>query len=124
MTVAVARHGNDTSASYNDKHFAIDAEADGAWRQVAEGTVIGHKRIVVLEGSYSLLPALGGRADVRVFLTVEQQEQRRRILERNGPEALQAFITRWIPLEQAYFSAYSLPDASCLTLDTSSVQDV
>ena len=85
---------------------------------------VDNTRIVMLEGSYSLLPALGGKADVRVFLTVEQQEQRRRILERNGPEALQAFITRWIPLEQAYFSACSLPDASCLTLDTSSVQDV
>ena len=32
------------------ERFAIDAEADGAWQQVAEGTVIGHKRIVVLEG--------------------------------------------------------------------------
>ena len=32
------------------ERFAIDAEEDGAWRQVAEGTVIGHKRIVVLEG--------------------------------------------------------------------------
>lgn len=81
-------------------------------------------RIAVLEGSYSLLPALGGRADLRVFLTVNPQEQRRRILERNGPEALQSFVTRWIPLEQAYFSACSLPDASCLTLDNSAVQEV
>ena len=32
------------------ERFAIDAEVNGAWQQVAEGTVIGHKRIVVLEG--------------------------------------------------------------------------
>ena len=81
-------------------------------------------RVVVLEGSYSLMPALGGMADLRVFLTVNPQEQQRRILQRNGPEALQSFVTRWIPLEQSYFSAYSLPDASCLTLDTSAVQEV
>ena len=30
--------------------YAIDAWLDGAWREVARGTVIGHKRIVVLGG--------------------------------------------------------------------------
>ena len=32
------------------ERFAIDAEVNGAWQQVTEGTVIGHKRIVVLGG--------------------------------------------------------------------------
>ena len=32
------------------ERFAIDALADGAWQQIAEGTIIGHKRIVVLAG--------------------------------------------------------------------------
>lgn len=85
---------------------------------------VDNPRLAVLEGSYSLIPALGDRADLRVFLTVDPQEQRRRILERNGPEALQGFVSRWIPLEQAYFSAFSLPDDSCLTLDTSAQQEV
>ncbi len=31
------------------ERFAIDALAGGEWRQIAEGTVIGHKRIVVLQ---------------------------------------------------------------------------
>ena len=30
------------------ERFAVDVEADGAWRQVYEGTVIGHKKIVTL----------------------------------------------------------------------------
>ena len=32
------------------ERYAIDAWADGAWREVARGTVIGYKRIVVLGG--------------------------------------------------------------------------
>lgn len=32
------------------ERFAIDAEVNGAWQQAAEGTVIGHKRIVSLQG--------------------------------------------------------------------------
>ena len=32
------------------ERFAIDAEVNGAWQQAAKGTVIGHKRIVALQG--------------------------------------------------------------------------
>ena len=32
------------------ERFVIDALTDGAWQSVAKGTVIGHKRIVVLDG--------------------------------------------------------------------------
>lgn len=32
------------------EHYAIDVWQDGAWQQAAEGSVIGHKRIVVLDG--------------------------------------------------------------------------
>ena len=32
------------------EHFAVDALTDGTWKQIAEGTVIGHKRIVPLDG--------------------------------------------------------------------------
>lgn len=36
------------TCSQRVERFAIDVAQDGAWRQEAEGTVIGHKRIVVL----------------------------------------------------------------------------
>lgn len=32
------------------ERFAIDAEVNGAWQQASKGTVIGHKRIVALQG--------------------------------------------------------------------------
>ncbi len=74
------------------------------------------KRFTIIEGSYSLLPAIGKHADVRVFLSINEETQRRRILARNGERMLNMFIQRWIPLEQAYFKAYRLPDESCLVL--------
>ena len=32
------------------ERFAIDAWMDGAWREAARGTVIGYKKIAVLDG--------------------------------------------------------------------------
>ena len=52
MTVPVLRMMlmEQLMCSQRVERFAIDAEVNGAWQQVAEGTVIGHKRIVALQG--------------------------------------------------------------------------
>ena len=43
---------------------------------------------------------------------VSPEEQLRRIAARSGPEKLAAFQARWIPLEEAYFQAFS-PEKHC-----------
>ena len=68
--------------------------------------------ITMIEGSYSCHPALWDFYDVRVFLDVESEEQLRRIEARSGPEKLEAFKFRWIPLEESYFHAFPL-EAEC-----------
>lgn len=68
--------------------------------------------ITIIEGSYSCHPALWDYYDVRVFLDVGPEEQLRRIETRSGPEKLEAFKSKWIPLEEAYFHARSL-ESSC-----------
>lgn len=74
---------------------------------------------VVVEGSYSCHPALRGLYDLRIFLTVSPEEQLRRITAREGAEYAEVFRTRWIPLEERYFSVCR-PEQSCeLCLDTS-----
>ena len=85
---------------------------------------IPKQKVTMLEGSYSLLPPLSAYADVRVFLTIDEAEQQRRILARNGEDGLCQFVTRWIPLERAYFEACSLPDERCIVLSTSFDQTV
>ncbi|MBE5796371.1 MAG: hypothetical protein E7327_03225 [Clostridiales bacterium] len=75
-------------------------------------------RYLIVEGTYSNLPAIAEHAGFRLFLTVTPQTQQRRLLQRVGPERIHAFNERWIPLENAYFAAYSLPDDGCMVIDT------
>ena len=42
---------------------------------------------------------------LRILLETDAKTQRERILRRNGEEMLSRFLTRWIPLENAYFAA-------------------
>lgn len=58
----------------------------------------------VIEGSYSCHPELWGYYDLRVFLSVEKEEQIKRIIKRNGPEKAEVFKEKWIPMEEKYFS--------------------
>ena len=66
--------------------------------------------VVVVEGSYSCHPALWDFYRRRVFITVDPEEQLRRIHQRNGPEQLKNFRERWIPLEERYFGAYQVEE--------------
>ena len=66
--------------------------------------------IAIVEGSYSCHPLLRDHYDYRIFLGIDPETQQARILRRNGPEAQQRFISRWIPLEESYFSACAVRD--------------
>lgn len=61
-------------------------------------------KICVVEGSYSCHPELREFYNLRVFLSVGQEEQARRILTRNGSERAKQFTEKWIPLEEEYFA--------------------
>ncbi len=74
--------------------------------------------VILTEGSYACHPALRDAYRLRIFLTVSPEEQLRRIASRNGNAALAAFQTKWIPLEEAYFSACAVADCCSLRYDT------
>ena len=73
--------------------------------------------LLILEGTYCNLPAIARHASLRLFLCVSVEEQQRRLLQRVGEERLRVYNERWIPLEEAYFAAYALPDEGCVTPD-------
>lgn len=79
---------------------------------IAPGTEAIPKRLTVIEGAYSMHPELAGFYDFSVFLSISPELQKRRIAQRNTPEAAQLFYDRWIPLEQAYFSQLNV-EARC-----------
>ena len=63
---------------------------------------------VILEGSYTLYPPFRFAYTHTLFLEISREEQRRRLLLREGARA-KAFLERWIPLEEECFMKYSLP---------------
>lgn len=72
---------------------------------------------VIIEGSYSCHPELWDFYDLRIFLTVDPDEQLRRIALRSGEESVRQFQERWIPLEEQYFAAYRIRERSDLCLE-------
>lgn len=68
--------------------------------------VVPYTDTLIIEGTYSLSPELRSLYDVRVFLTIDPAVQLKRIEARNGSTALEAFRSKWIPLEEAYFEAF------------------
>jgi len=77
----------------------------------AEPVEVTPEGVVLVEGSYACHPSLRPHYDLRAFLTVEPQEQLRRLSLRESEEGLRAFRERWIPLEERYFAACGLPQA-------------
>ncbi|MCL2828091.1 MAG: hypothetical protein FWD99_05060 [Oscillospiraceae bacterium] len=60
--------------------------------------------LTVVEGAYSLHPVFGEPYHIKVFMTVDEPEQLRRIKARNGGAQIEQFQTKWIPMEKWYFS--------------------
>ncbi len=63
--------------------------------------------LTVVEGTYACHPALWDFYDLHVFLTVSPETQLRRLEKRPGAD-VDMFRTRWIVLEERYFSAFDL----------------
>ena len=83
----------------------------------AETVRVPDAPLVVVEGSYSMLPALRGYYDLTVFLSVDADEQMRRVTARS-PEKAEAFRTRWIPMEKAYHRAFAVRGACDFCFET------
>lgn len=82
----------------------------GEWVEVESAPV------VIVEGAYSCHPAFQRYWDLKIFLDIDSEEQIRRIQKRNGEEKLSMFRKRWIPMEEAYFSAFNIKENSDIVL--------
>jgi uridine kinase len=75
---------------------------------VTDGYDISPDLLTVVEGCYSMHPALGSYYDLAVWVDIDPQTQRTRIEKRNTPAFATLFFNEWIPLEQAYFAAFDI----------------
>lgn len=80
---------------------------------------VAPRPLSVVEGAYSMHPALRRYYGQSVFLTVSPEIQQSRILARNGKETLRMFNERWIPLEERYFAELQIPGLCGEVIDTS-----
>lgn len=75
------------------------------------------KKLCITEGSYSCHPALSPFYDLTVFLTVDPDLQKQRILARNGKEWGQRFFDEWIPMENTYFDKTDIRTRSDIIIE-------
>lgn len=61
--------------------------------------------LTVVEGAYSLHPALAWAYDLRVMLRIDPALQSARILVRSGQAQHERFMRLWVPMENAYLEA-------------------
>ncbi len=91
-----------------------DCETD---RLLPEETLPEGTRILILEGCYSNLEPIRAYAGLRLFMDTPEEIRLERLRKRETPESLQVFMTKWIPLENAYLEAYGLPDKDCAIIE-------
>jgi len=88
-------------------------------QSLQEAVIIRPGNLCIVEGSYSCHPSLVNIYDYRIFMTVSPNEQMERIIRRNGAEGAKMFESRWIPLEEKYFSVCTVEGQCDCTIDTS-----
>ena len=71
---------------------------------LAAPVAVTPKKLNIIEGTYSHHPYFGNPYDLKILLTVDEETQRQRILER--PAFLhKRFFGDWIPMENRYFES-------------------
>ena len=85
---------------------------------IARTVTLPKTPLTVVEGAYACHPYFGNYADLRCFMETTPDEQRRRILTRNGPDRLKLFESRWIPYEQNYESAFHIKEKAHVLIRT------
>ena len=68
------------------------------------------KPINIIEGAYALHPFFGNIYDIRIFLKIDEDIQKYRILKRNGKEQYKRFVDEWIPKENNYFEHFKIEE--------------
>ena len=76
-------------------------------RKLVDPVKVIPEQVTVIEGVYSLHPRFTDIYDIKVFLSIDADEQRRRLKERNA-SLYDRFINEWIPMENEYFTHFRI----------------
>jgi len=78
-----------------------------------EEIFVKSNHINIVEGSYSHYFDV---YDLRIFMKISEEEQRRRIKERN-PDLYERFINEWIPMEERYFREFGIEEKCDIVIE-------
>lgn len=70
--------------------------------------LVKNNNVVIVEGSYSQHPYFSTPYDLTIFLAVDEQLQRERIVKRNGTALANRFVSEWIPMEKGYSKSFKI----------------
>lgn len=73
--------------------------------------------IIIVEGSYSLHPKYSSIYSIKVFVNVADDEQKRRIIQRDGEMMWNKFENIWIPMETKYFTKFNIKENSDIVIE-------
>ena len=91
-----------------NKEAVIYHPFDCKTMSLGKGIELDTEKITIVEGSYSCHNALYSYYDLHIFLDISKKEQLRRIKLRDGDEKAEIFKSKWIPLEENYFSTFGI----------------
>ena len=80
----------------------------------SEEVRLQHKKITIIEGAYSMHPYFGEYYDLAIFMEVDKETQKERIIKRNKDNS-DDFFNKWIPYEDRYFDVYKIKNRAHIT---------
>ena len=84
--------------------------------QLDDAVTIPYHDIVIVEGSYSQHPYFNNIYDIKIFLEISLEEQKKRIIARDGETIWPMFENKWIPMENRYFEEFKIKEKSTFTM--------
>lgn len=112
--------GNVDYERFKDEVLTHIADADGVtfqpfscseWK-LGSAVTVPYNDIVIVEGSYCQHPYFGNVYDVKIFLEISKEEQKKRIVARDGGSIWPMFEEKWIPMENLYFTTFQIKENS------------
>lgn len=84
--------------------------------KILDGIEIRPKKLNIIEGAYSMHKELQEFYDLSIFLDIDKESQRERILIRN-PQLSSMFFDKWIPMEEIYFKEWDIKNTCDMVIN-------
>ncbi len=107
---------NEILKPYKDGKKVVYRKYNPHQDKYIETIILDNNQNLILEGSYSHHPKLSEYIDYKIFITIDTQTQRKRILKRN-PNNANDFFNIWIKREEDYFNKLNIKESADLVME-------